>query len=585
MISCFCTRVHYSPFTSSAKRVSQAIVQLPLPNLISDPSSSMAHPLARYPSSTHACLYVDEIARQIVTHLLGRHLHGTASALGQTCRSLFLTAIPELWRDLGDLIPLFKLIPQEIFDALEKHQEISPDTSFSVNSFVSIRAPLPCLTSVSLQPQGVALDWDRFEFYAPYIRSLGTPGYISFDHELDIEDLLNGLDDVLQRRYREYGPLTPELRRLAWAPDISIMHNPSMGLFLPDTLVAVEIYSCPDDCVFEQLEDVARGLRHIGYLTMDDTTTNIYENAAIAMLGRAHALETLSWDIELSFQVLRLIANAATLENLHVRLMDDHDDVLYSSIELPTASFPALRVLSITGLRLSDIQDFLICVRAAPLSALIIDAMEPIESDEALRPLVSELLSYHSDTLIHLRISETTDSTWCNQDDPEGYSSPFLTKAELSFATGARTIANITPGSAQLGLRILKANFGALTQTGVTVLLSFTLAELEIVPANGNQLTLSTLLVVAEHCQQLQRLTILLSARSVPSRGSSSLLPELEYLNVVRSTISNAQEVALFLVALCPRLTIVECASDAVVNDAQRWHEVGRACLGTNKSE
>lgn len=307
---------------------------------------------------------------------------------------------------------------------------------------------------------------------------------------------------------------------------------------------------------------------------MDDITTNIYEDDALAMLSRAHVLETLSWDIELSFQTLRLIASVPTLGNLHVRLMDDRGDVLYSSIKLPKASFPALRVLSITSLNLSDVQDFLFCVRAAPLSALMIDITEPIENDEALRPLVSELLKYRSNTLIHLRISETTDSTWNNRWDPEGYSNAFLTETGLSVTTSARPTRNLVDGSARLGLRTLKVNLGAITQMGFTALLSSTLVELEIVPDEGSRLTLSTLLVVAEHCQQLQRLTILLRASSVPSGGGNSSLPELEYLNVARSTISNAQEVALFLAGLCPRLTTVECTSGAVGDDAQRWNEV-----------
>ena len=74
-------------------------------------------------ASARKCLSIDEISRIIATELLEHGLLGTAAAMGTTCRSLFLTTIPELWRTLQSAIPLLLLLPKEFMDVVKTNMK------------------------------------------------------------------------------------------------------------------------------------------------------------------------------------------------------------------------------------------------------------------------------------------------------------------------------------------------------------------------------------------------------------------------------------------------------------------------------
>ena len=73
--------------------------------------------------SAQKCLSIDEISRIIVMELLEHGLLDTAAALGTTCRSLFHTTIPELWRTLQSAIPLLLLLPNEFMDVVKANMK------------------------------------------------------------------------------------------------------------------------------------------------------------------------------------------------------------------------------------------------------------------------------------------------------------------------------------------------------------------------------------------------------------------------------------------------------------------------------
>ena len=75
----------------------------------------------RIVTSAHPCLSINEIVVMIVSHLLAGNLHGSASALARTSRSLFLSTVSELWREQRSVRALLKLVPQEVFRALRKY--------------------------------------------------------------------------------------------------------------------------------------------------------------------------------------------------------------------------------------------------------------------------------------------------------------------------------------------------------------------------------------------------------------------------------------------------------------------------------
>lgn len=71
----------------------------------------------------HQCWSINEIVVMIVSHLLAANLHGSASALARTSRSLFLSTVPELWREQRSVRALLRLVPQEVFRALRNYMK------------------------------------------------------------------------------------------------------------------------------------------------------------------------------------------------------------------------------------------------------------------------------------------------------------------------------------------------------------------------------------------------------------------------------------------------------------------------------
>ncbi|KAI0330656.1 hypothetical protein GY45DRAFT_1434486 [Cubamyces sp. BRFM 1775] len=101
-------------------------------------------------SAAQHCLLISEIVGEICEVL---HANGQLKALAQlsqTCKPLHETVVPVLWRHIEGFKPLLKLLPQD--------------------TWAEIRCPDGWTPFYLINPD--ALDWTRYKYYAPFIRSL-----------------------------------------------------------------------------------------------------------------------------------------------------------------------------------------------------------------------------------------------------------------------------------------------------------------------------------------------------------------------------------------------------------------------------
>lgn len=528
-------------------------------------------------SAVHACLQIDEVTKMVVAHLLNQDLHATVAAFARTSRWLFSTVVPSLWRELRDVEPMLRLIPQDVLDARETFDKSTSRDSWPVSPLL-----LPTISSkpvVALwQPKdALPSDWSRFELYTSHIQVLRPEDHNEF--VMDPILLLDAMDDVLSRRIKEHGPLTPKLRQLVWPPydvDGNIDHR--IAWFLPETLARLDICAPPSHYIFQPLKrsSAMKNLRHFAFMSYtSEPATSEESSSALAVLRRAPALETLSLDIELAAESLSTIAGLSTLSRLYLWIREKQGPV-YPTISLPLAAFPALRILALTGDRIQDILSFLSCVRAVPLTSVVLEILGGGKDHRAFPLAMQELQTYHTDTLIHLEIAAGYRVDWQNSDyDLPHHTTSFLLDMPLAAPKCHARSASSAHASAWPSLRTVKIAFPKITETMLRTFAFSTLVELQVVAGKKSALTLGALMVLAAQCPLLQRLTITLRGDGHPPSHDQTcpMLADLIYLDVTTSNIGDVHKVALFLWALCPRLTSVEFWPE-LLEEMEKWGQV-----------
>ncbi|KAI0712379.1 hypothetical protein C8Q76DRAFT_797238 [Earliella scabrosa] len=108
---------------------------------------------------------------ELLHHIATLASHDTLPCLIRTCKAFHKHAIQELWRDLPDLSPILGCFPSDAWSVVNDNKFVSPSDIFAPNPLpTSLIDHLDCKTFVrSLAPD----DWERFLYYAQYVRSLG----------------------------------------------------------------------------------------------------------------------------------------------------------------------------------------------------------------------------------------------------------------------------------------------------------------------------------------------------------------------------------------------------------------------------
>ncbi|CDO77562.1 hypothetical protein BN946_scf184912.g61 [Trametes cinnabarina] len=78
-------------------------------------------------SAAHRCLLVDEIFSQIARSDYYDEESTALVQLSLTCKALHAAVLPLLWRDMDDIVPLLKLLPQSSWS---EHRQLDGDAVF-----------------------------------------------------------------------------------------------------------------------------------------------------------------------------------------------------------------------------------------------------------------------------------------------------------------------------------------------------------------------------------------------------------------------------------------------------------------------
>ncbi|KAJ6609528.1 hypothetical protein B0H10DRAFT_1954535 [Mycena sp. CBHHK59/15] len=291
-----------------------------------------AAPQAVPTSSLLKCLDNLDILCEIV-----RYGHGEAanaqpgdSALPQlalVCRAFCEPALDALWRSMGSLLPLLKLLPS--------FQE--------VNGVYVLLGPLQ------------AEDWVRFDFYAKKVRAMKYTG---------ITDIV--IDPFVYVRIARYhpAPMLPELRQLNYSsPSQS---GPEIMLFTAPSLHRLEIASENDEFgpTFTMLlSDAVASMPELEHLALDLLFPPIILDFSL-QFNHLRVLKILNIDKSVDLGNLEQFLEAlSSFENIRSLTLSDipHESFDLRQVRTPeedervstpvrrTFAFPGLRVLELSG--------------------------------------------------------------------------------------------------------------------------------------------------------------------------------------------------------------------------------------------
>ena len=401
-------------------------------------------------------------------------------------------------------------------------------------------------------------------------------------------DMLCALDGILKTRCAEHGPITPRLTQLCWPPNNvsdDRQKAQNVSIFLAETLVHLEVFVRQDAAMFEDIKHIAPRLRRLAVLMSGSTKFDEDPgNAVSATFFSARSLQTLSWDSELPRGWLTHLSSLRSLRRLHLRLpVPGSWDAQNIGALTPREAFAALQDLVLASESAEDAIKFLNYSRSTPLISLTLTCkMNPFSAPHALT-MLSKIRRYHGRTLTYLRVDLRRYSWGLGfPPNPSQYTPPFL-YVPMPSLTGNLNVGGSTScaaGSADFALRTVQLNIGYITETQLTSFLAATLHELLIIQTDQVSLTLATLLVIADHCPHIRRLTITLRAdpHSFRDHHAHQVLAHLAYLNVLYSSIEDAHDAALFLSGVCPLLTSIEWSERSRAE--AKWREVNDILMG-----
>jgi hypothetical protein len=214
----------------------------------------------------HRCLAIQDILRLICESFdpSGRS-SSTLFALACTCHTFKEPALDYLWHTQTSLMPLFKCLPQDMWEGEGTLNGWKTLVSKGLIHWLcsSTMIILFCLRkSLRLVHQPVAGEWDRFESYARRIKTLSCRSGSGWHGHRNFQIIEQLMSEALADHFQK-SPVLPNLRRLYCYEGAMI--NKYMGLFLAPRLTRLlfcpSTRSSPDPAVVESINTACPNLR------------------------------------------------------------------------------------------------------------------------------------------------------------------------------------------------------------------------------------------------------------------------------------------------------------------------------------
>ncbi|KAI0360764.1 hypothetical protein OH77DRAFT_1586309 [Trametes cingulata] len=512
-------------------------------------------------SATHRCLLVSEIFQLIAEELYENGGLRTLTVLARTCKVLHEAVLPVLWNSLESIVPLLRLFPPDTWSEIE-----NPDGE----TVLRITKP-------------DALEWTRFNHYAPHVRKL------IWKDRSDVSLLALSALSV----YRPLDkPLLPELRSLIWceerAPYFAFVH-----LFLSPTIreLGLGTTDFEPDVIMALMENAGRICTQIELLTIctgriSDSTPECTEAVGDAFARFIRATPTLkafNAEVYLPATCVEALAALPRLEvlDLHMRPEDLEKVAASAACVSPKGYwFRTLALLSLCVTRLdSSTKTFLEAIQSPALIEL---AITTLRQPDALT------LRQQFEVLAHGPWRDNLMTLLLDFDQPfnENAPPPSLDVGyalQPLYALPVMDTLIIHGPTVFVDSSTLRSIANAWSKLEILSMLSW-----DVHPATERCLQLEDLVPLARKCPELNVLELHLNAEAVPDEAAMTrLLPEpsqspLRSLTVYDAPITRPQRVADFLERMFPEVHMIDYRGEAAFPDGARerfemgWREVQR---------
>ncbi|KAF5376488.1 hypothetical protein D9615_008647 [Tricholomella constricta] len=494
----------------------------------------------------HHCLSIPEIVHLICSQCDSLF---DLAALARTCRTFSEPAQDGLWYEIGDLIPLIKCMPEDLWKSPE---EITPDEE----ALIVFQRPI------------VSTDWPRFIIQSQRVRALGSDGSPELGH-VDFQMLTFAASGL---------SLFPNLKELYWfeASD----RIPFILPFLGPSLTTITLSGGEPSLARLQLSAFTTFCMKCPNLTViriEDAAYNDVQNG-ISVLSAAicqlHKLETAILG-DITTDAYRHLAMLPTLKSL--RLLLEIDPPIPLPLLLDSPPFSALERFQIDSGRLLH-GAWMLNTSSCSLRALEVDYWEKtVESDWRI---------FFSTILQRCGLSALTAFKVRSRENPLSINhAAFLARPPLRMEHIAPLLAFHSLQSLVMqpieGFDLDDASLEqlakALPRLKALMLGVFTNA---ISLAKRPRVTLSSLGTLARYCPNLEHVGLHLDA-CIPCAAettSSTRHTSLRCLVFGKSPIEDVMMVARFLSQMFPNIEDIWTAgsrSDVEASYEEKWNVVG----------
>ncbi|KAJ7128819.1 hypothetical protein C8R43DRAFT_897087 [Mycena crocata] len=482
----------------------------------------------------HNCWNVTEITRMIFDQLGEPKRRSALNGLARTCRTFSEPALDLLWETQQDIIPLLKCFPPHIW-TLSDHN----------------------FASTLLFPIG-AEDWDRVLAYSRRVKRL----HISEDAvSLDVMQAIVACLPT--------DSLTPNVRTLDWYPGPALFHY--LRFFIGPHLKSLSLDLEGPVSHLSALQHLASTCPLLTDVTLcdvypEDVPSEVVIASTSSFVFQLHHLQRLSVDA-LDESACRYLAKLRGFQSLHIKQLEKR---LLPEAPDTQPSFSSLRKLSLTGPRLTPINNFVAALRDSPLTTLRISAYDGVTEGQ-MQSLSSSVARNCSPPYL-----KTIRFYFVEKHDPQP--PQIITSTALQPLLRFPNLTDVVVTLPKSGSFQLDDAFAAGMAIAWPQLVNLSLGGCD--PAAPQSVTIMALFSFARHCPQLLRLCLAFDATRFPemlpedaSRAPRVIQTACRSLIVLDSPIQSSFQVASLLSSIFPNSRVIASPHG---QHKEKWDEVNK---------
>ncbi|KAJ7090871.1 hypothetical protein B0H15DRAFT_248038 [Mycena belliarum] len=466
---------------------------------------------------------------EVVELICGMAEFPTLAAFARTCQAFQPPALSVLWRDQSDMLHLLQCMPSDLWEVVEERLRFR-------------RAVCPS-------------DWARVLFYAVYVKS-----FIQTDRAGEVYAAIN----LTLPKF----PLFPNLRHLTWRPRDDVTF-PSIRIIAGDKLRSLTV--CVDGSepfrasLLPFLTTFHPKLTHVEFdlILTDSPMTEVAIHSAICSWNYLEKLKFGALNLASMLHLARL-PNLKCLELSYFPSDSATIKVFRDKVATTGPVFTALREISGSHASAKDVALFLDVIDPDALERVEL-AIPPPPVIEDWQTLIAVLARKSSKTLTKLSIREHAAYEHDIPDALERMLTTESVQSLLSFPNLVEVVI-VAGHGIELDDVFLKQLASACPR----------LRKIDLSPGCQSarympQITLRGLIPLAQHCPDLNSLTIVLNGLDVDPHmvdkpGGGIVNTSLVHLDVVESPLLSPGAVASFLSAIFPNLERIVTRDEALRN-------------------